>query len=90
MVTCTACTDISRFSKHRPTHHGAQHAGHIDGVPPGGAILVGIRNELWVGVQDHQTDVQDIWVKLQMCVGGRVKYHRREPNFVKPPLLSVN
>lgn len=48
------------------THHGTQHAGHIDGIPPGGAVLVSVRHKLWVGVQDHQTDVQDIRVKLQM------------------------
>lgn len=53
------------FLKHGQTYHGTQHPGHIDGISPGRAVFVSIGHKFRVGIQDHQTDIQYIWVKLQ-------------------------
>jgi len=47
------------------THHGTQHSGDVDGIPPPGAVFPGITQAFRVGVQDFEADVQDSRFKLQ-------------------------
>lgn len=46
------------------THHGAHHPAHVDRSAAARAVLASILQELGVGVQEHQANIQDPIFKL--------------------------
>lgn len=46
------------------TYHGTQHPGHIDGIPPGKAVLVSVCHKFGVFIKDLQANIQYSCFKL--------------------------
>lgn len=45
-------------------YHGAEHAGHVDGISPSRAVFARVPQIFRIHIQDPQTDVQDSTFKL--------------------------